>query len=168
MPRPITHSAPVPAPVDKVHAALVSEQYWKDRVDEIGGPDAKLVSATALNGTISVVMSQSIPEEELPAAVTAFKKGPLVIERTESWGPLGGNRAQGKFGATVEGAPAVISGTTLLEGDETSATMSLSGTTEVKVPIFGGKIEAMISEQVLSLIDAEHDFTGNWIAENLA
>lgn len=41
--------------------------------------------------------------------------------------------------------------------------MSLAGTTEVKVPIFGGKIEAMISEQVLSLIDNEHDFTGEWI-----
>lgn len=168
MPRPIAHSAPVAAPVDKVHAALVSEQYWKDRIDEIGGPDAQLVSVTALNGTISVVMSQSIPEEELPAAVTAFKKGALVIERTESWGPLGGNRAEGKFGATVEGAPAVISGTTLLEGNDTSSTMSLSGTTEVKVPIFGGKIEAMISEQVLALIDAEHDFTGNWIEKNLA
>ena len=112
-------------------------------------------------------MSQSVPEEELPAAVTAFKKGPLVIERTESWGPLGGNRAEGKFGATVEGAPAVIFGTTLLVGNEASATMSLSGTTEVKVPIFGGKIEAMISEQVLELIDSEHDFTGNWIAKNL-
>ena len=52
-------------------------------------------------------------------------------------------------------------------GNEASATMSLSGTTEVKVPIFGGKIEAMISEQVLELIDSEHDFTGNWIAKNL-
>ena len=167
MPRPIAHSAPVPAPVHKVHAALVSEQYWIDCIVEIGGPDAKLLSVTALNGTISIVMSQSVPEEELPAAVTAFKKGPLVIERTESWGPLGGNRAEGKFGATVEGAPAVIFGTTLLVGNEASATMSLSGTTEVKVPIFGGKIEAMISEQVLELIDSEHDFTGNWIAKNL-
>lgn len=167
MPRPIAHSASVPASVDKVHAALVSEQYWKDRTAEIGGPGAELVSVTAVNGTISVVMSQSIPEEELPAAVTAFKKGPLVIERTESWGPFGGNRAEGKFGATVEGAPANISGTTLLEGDEQASTMSLSGTTEVKIPIFGGKIEAMISEQVLALIDNEHEFTGEWIAKNL-
>lgn len=167
MPRPITHSASVPAPVDKVHAALVSEQYWKDRIDQIGGPGAELVGVTAQNGTISVVMTQSIPEEELPAAVTAFKKGALVIERTESWGPLGGGRAEGKFGATVEGAPAAISGTTLLEGSDTSSTMSLSGTTEVKIPIFGGKIEAMISEQVLALIDNEHDFTGEWIAKNL-
>ncbi|MEO7079531.1 DUF2505 domain-containing protein [Rhodococcus sp. BP22] len=168
MPRPIAHSASVPAPVDKVHAALVSEQYWKDRIEEIGGPSARLVSVHAINGTISVVMSQSIPEEELPAAVTAFKKGPLVIERTESWGPIGGNRAEGKFGATVEGAPAAVSGTTLLEGNAEASTMSLSGTTEVKVPIFGGKIEAMISEQVLSLIDDEHGFTAEWIAKNLS
>ncbi|MFC8179806.1 DUF2505 domain-containing protein [Rhodococcus sp. NPDC057297] len=167
MPRPIAHSAPVPAPVDKVHAALVSEQYWKDRIEQIGGPGAQLVSVTAINGTISVVITQTVPEEELPAAVTAFKKGPLIIERTESWGPLGGGRAEGKFGATVDGAPATISGTTLLEGDDTSSTMSLSGTTEVKIPLFGSKIEAMISEQVLGLIDNEHDFTGNWIAENL-
>ncbi|OZD62311.1 hypothetical protein CH263_16125 [Rhodococcus sp. 06-1059B-a] len=167
MPRPIAHSAPVPAPVDKVHAALVSEKYWEDRIEQIGGPGAQLVSVTAINGTISVVITQSVPEEELPAAVTAFKKGPLIIERTESWGPLGGGRAEGKFGATVDGAPATISGTTLLEGDDTSSTMSLSGTTEVKIPLFGSKIEAMISEQVLGLIDNEHDFTGNWIADNL-
>lgn len=167
MPRPFAHSASVPASIDLVHAALVSEKYWKDRIDEIGGPSAELLSVTALNGTISVVMSQAVPEDELPAAVTAFKKGPLIIERTETWGPLGGNRAEGKFGATVEGAPAAISGTTLLEGNAETSTMSMSGTTEVKVPIFGGKIEEMISQQILSLIDDEHGFTGNWIQKNL-
>jgi hypothetical protein len=143
----------VPASADKVHAALTSEQYWKDRIEQIGGPGASLKSVTVGDGTIDVVMTQSVPEEELPSAVTAFKKGDLIIERTESWGQFDGTHAAGTFGATVEGAPARITGTT-----------ALAGTTEVKVPIFGGKIEAMISEQVLALIDNEQDFTGNWIA----
>ena len=60
-------------------------------------------------------MTQAVPEEELPAAVTAFKKGDLIIERTESWGPFDGTHAAGTFGATVEGAPARITGTTTLE-----------------------------------------------------
>lgn len=157
----------MPAPVDKVHAALVSEKYWTDRIAEIGGPGATLKNVEVGDGTISVVMTQSIPEDELPAAVTAFKKGDLIIERTESWGALSGQHASGTFGATVDGAPARIAGTTALDGNGDTSTMSLAGTTEVKIPIFGGKIESMISEQVLALIDNEHDFTGEWIAKNL-
>ena len=81
MPRPIEHSSTVPASADKVHAALTSEQYWKDRIEQIGGPGASLKSVTVGDGTIDVVMTQSVPEEELPSAVTAFKKG--VKEGTE-------------------------------------------------------------------------------------
>ena len=164
MPRPIEHSSTVPASADKVHAALTSEQYWKDRIEQIGGPGASLKSVTVGDGTIDVVMTQSVPEEELPSAVTAFKKGDLIIERTESWGQFDGTHAAGTFGATVEGAPARITGTTTHDGKGETTTVALAGTTEVKVPIFGGKIVAMISEQVLALIDNEQDFTGNWIA----
>ncbi|MGV8873582.1 MAG: DUF2505 domain-containing protein [Rhodococcus sp. (in: high G+C Gram-positive bacteria)] len=165
MPRPIEHSSTVPASADKVHAALTSEQYWKDRIEQIGGPGASLKSVEVGEGTIRVVMTQSVPEDELPAAVTAFKKGDLIIERTESWGPLNDSRAEGTFGALVEGTPARIEGTTSLHGIGEKTTVSLSGITEVKIPIFGGKIESMISEQVLELIDNEQDFTGNWITE---
>lgn len=154
----------MPATADKVHAALTSEQYWRDRIAQIGGPGASLKSVTVGDGTIDVVMTQSVPEAELPSAVTAFKKGDLIIERTESWGPFDGAHADGTFGATVEGAPARITGVTTLDAQGDATTIALTGTTEVKVPIFGGKIESMISEQVLTLIDNEQDYTGNWIA----
>lgn len=153
----------MPASAEKVHAALTSEKYWRDRVEQIGGDGATLERVEVGEGTISVVLHQVIPEEELPSAVTAFKKGNLIIERTESWGPLHGDHADGTFGATVDGTPARIAGTTSLKGTGESTTVALSGTTEVKVPIFGGKIEQMITEQVLALIDVEQDFTGDWI-----
>ncbi|AQA21487.1 hypothetical protein BTZ20_1141 [Rhodococcus sp. MTM3W5.2] len=36
----------------------------------------------------------------------------------------------------------------------------------MKLPLIGGKIEAVIAEQVVELLDAEHGFTEGWIAAN--
>jgi hypothetical protein len=36
----------------------------------------------------------------------------------------------------------------------------------VKVPLFGGPIEATVGEQILKLLDAETKFTLDWMTRN--
>lgn len=165
MARHIEHSAQYPRPVATLHAALTDEGYWQARLKEVGGPGATFESLTVGDGTIDVVLKQSVPAEHLPSVVTSIRPGDLIIRRTESWGPLQGDRAQGTFSAEVEGAPGRLRGTMTLSADGTGSELVMDGDVEVKIPLIGGKIESVIAGQVLELLDAEEDFTGQWVAQ---
>ncbi|MFC7449381.1 DUF2505 domain-containing protein [Rhodococcus daqingensis] len=164
MARRIPHSASYPQPVDQVHRAVTSERYWRDRLDAVGGGGAELRHVATGEGTIDVEMAQSIPAEHLPAVVSKIRPGDLIITRTETWGALAGDSATGTFSARVEGLPGEVTGTLTLAPQNTGAAITLDGRVEVKLPLIGGKIEAVIAEQVVELLDAEHDFTEGWIA----
>ncbi len=146
-----------------MHACLIVEQYWRDRLEQVGGPGATLDQATTGPGTISVAMSQTIPAEHLPGIVTKIRPGDLVIRRIETWSMLEGDRAAGTFTAEIEGAPATISGTQTLTGDGAGSNVKFEGKAEVKIPLIGGKIESAIADEVLRLIEKEQEFTERWL-----
>lgn len=164
MARRIEHSAHYPHPVATLHAALIDEGYWRARLQEVGGPGATLDKVAAGDGTVDVAMTQSVPAEHLPAMVTKIRPGDLIITRTESWGALQGDRAAGSFSAQVEGAPGQVRGTMTLTAHGDGSLLVMEGEVEVKLPLFGSKVEAVIAGQVLELVDAEEDFTGRWTA----
>lgn len=159
MATPLAYTAAYPHPVSAVRAAFSDEQYWKDRIAEVGGPNARLESITAEGEIVRIHMVQAIAAELLPPAVTAVRPGDLVIPRIETW-----NGTSASYEASVEGAPAKMSGTILLSGDDTAATTAVDGTIEVKVPLFGGKIEAAIKEHLIALLQSEEEFTNTWLS----
>ncbi|WP_433627944.1 DUF2505 domain-containing protein [Nocardia sp. CA-120079] len=160
MATPLAYTARYSHPVAAVRAAFADEQYWKDRIAEVGGDNARLDSVTVNGDQVKVEMVQVIGAELLPAAITAVRPGDLVIPRTESWT---GDSAT--FTARVEGAPAEVNGTIELTADGSGAVAETKGTIEVKIPLFGGKIEAAIAERLTELLANEEEFTNNWLAQ---
>ncbi|ONM47545.1 DUF2505 domain-containing protein [Nocardia donostiensis] len=161
MATPLAYTARYSHPAAAVRAAISDEQYWKDRIEAVGGPNARLESVTAHGDQARIEMVQTIAAELLPSAITAVRPGDVVIPRTETWD---GN--SGTFAARVEGAPAEVHGSIALvdEGDGSVAT--IDGTVEVKIPLFGGKIETAIAERLSELLAEETEFTNTWIAEH--
>ncbi|WP_330250673.1 DUF2505 domain-containing protein [Nocardia sp. NBC_00565] len=161
MATPLAYTARYSYPVAAVRAAFADEQYWKDRVAEVGGDKARLDSVTVDGDQVKVELEQAIAAELLPPAITAVRPGDLIIPRTESWT---GDSAT--FTARVEGAPALVSGTITLSADGSGSVAQANGTIEVKVPLFGGKIEAAIAERLTELLASEEEFTNNWLAQH--
>ncbi|WP_028477142.1 DUF2505 domain-containing protein [Nocardia sp. CNY236] len=159
MATPLAYTAHYSHPHAAVLSAFADDRYWKDRVAAVGGPDARLESITSDGDRLRVELVQAIPAEQLPAAITAVRPGDLVISRVEQW-----DANTGAFQARVEGAPAEVRGTLTLAGDATSATVTADGTIEVKVPLFGGKIEKAIAEHLTELLKREAEFTADWLA----
>jgi hypothetical protein len=155
------HTAHFTKPVATLHAALVSEQYWKDRMAEVGGPDARLVKFES-NGGTDIDMVQTVDQKYLPEFVTKIRPGNLEIHRSEKWGGLTGDTATGTFVADVQGAPAKISGTTTLHVDGTGSSLTVHGEVEVRIPLLGGRVEEMIAEQLQRLMGKEDGFTQEW------
>ncbi|MEV5836395.1 DUF2505 domain-containing protein [Nocardia sp. NPDC052112] len=161
MATPLAYTARYSYPVAAVRAAFADEQYWKDRVAEVGGDKARLDSVTVDGDRVEVEMVQVIAAELLPAAITAVRPGDLIIPRTEIWT---GDSAT--FTARVEGAPAEVRGTIELAADGSGSVARTNGTIEVKIPLFGGKIEAAIAERLTELLANEEEFTNNWLTRH--
>ncbi|WP_062983672.1 DUF2505 domain-containing protein [Nocardia anaemiae] len=161
MATPLAYTARYSHPVAAVRAAFADEQYWKDRIAEVGGENARLDSVTVNGDQVKVEMVQVIAAELLPAAITAVRPGDLIIPRTETWT---GDSAT--FTARVEGAPAEVRGTIELTADGSGSVAQTKGTIEVKIPLFGGKIEAAIAERLTELLTNEEEFTNNWLAKH--
>ncbi|MGV9615507.1 DUF2505 domain-containing protein [Nocardia xishanensis] len=161
MATPLAFTARYSHSVAAVRAAFGNEQYWKDRIAEVGGPNARLESVTVQGDQVQVEMVQAIAADLLPPAITAVRPGDLIIPRTENWT---GDTAT--FDVRVEGAPATVRGTVTLTGDDSSAATTLEGTIEVKVPLFGGKIESAIKERLTELLQSEEEFTNTWLNQH--
>ncbi|MGX1771164.1 DUF2505 domain-containing protein [Nocardia brasiliensis] len=161
MATPLAYTARYSHPAAAVRAAFANDQYWKDRVAEVGGPNARLDSVTVDGDQIRIHLVQAIAAELLPAAITAVRPGDLIIPRVETW--TGDNAT---FQATVEGAPAEVRGTITLTDDGAGSTTAANGTIEVKIPLFGGKIENAIAEHLTEVLKNEEEFTNTWLASH--
>jgi len=161
MATPLAFTASYAHSTAAVRAAFEDEQYWKDRIAEVGGPGARLDSFSYADGVLRVEMVHTIPAEELPSAITAVRPGDLLIPRTETYT---GSEESGVFSAHVEGAPAEVRGTVTLTGDDTHSRGVVEGTVEVTIPLFGKKIEKAVAERLLELLTNEAEFTNTWIA----
>ncbi|MFC4126052.1 DUF2505 domain-containing protein [Nocardia rhizosphaerae] len=158
MATPLAFTARYTHSVEAVRAAFADEQYWKARIAEVGGPGARLDAFTADGDQVRVQMAQSIPADQLPPAITAVRPGDLMIPRTETY-----TGSAGTVEAHVDGAPAKVSATVTMTDEATGSVFVVNGTIEVKIPLFGGKIEAAISEHLLALLDNEAGFTEQWL-----
>ncbi|MFE9578910.1 DUF2505 domain-containing protein [Nocardia sp. NPDC006044] len=158
MATPLAYTARYSHPAAAVRAAFANDQYWKDRVAEVGGPNARLDSVQVAGDQIRVQLVQAIAAELLPAAITAVRPGDLIIPRVETW-----NGDSATFQATVDGAPAEVRGTITLTDDGAGSTAAANGTIEVKIPLFGGKIESAIAEHLTEVLKNEEEFTNTWL-----
>ncbi|MBO0852535.1 MAG: DUF2505 domain-containing protein [Nocardia sp.] len=163
MATPLAYTARYAHPIAALRTAIADEQYWKDRIEEVGGPGARLDSFRADADQVVVAMTQAIPASELPAAITSVRPGDLIIPRTETYrlGDL-----SGVFEAHVQDAPAQATGTITYTDEGAGCQGVADGSVAVQIPLFGKKIEAVVAQKLLELLTSETEFTDTWITNH--
>ncbi|WP_418004832.1 DUF2505 domain-containing protein [Mycobacterium sp. PDNC021] len=151
--------------VAQVHQAFCSKDYWLDRLAE-GRADVSTLDSFAEDGQggTDITTTQTMRAAGLPGIVTQFHFGDLSLVREEYWGPLTDGRAAGTVRSRVPGAPATITGSGVLSPTTGGARLEFSALVEVRIPLVGGKLEAMLGQQLRYLIELEQKFTTDWIA----
>jgi hypothetical protein len=105
-----------------------------------------------------------VPATELPSAVRAFLKGDLVIERTEEWDRNGDGGWLGRVQAGIPGVPGHIRGAMRLsDAPAGGSAMELRGEVSVNIPFVGGKVEEVVSGQIVKLLTREFEHTVEWL-----
>ena len=167
MPQPIEHRAHFDAPADEVHGVLLDADHLAARLKEMGGKDAALVEHDVDGSPARIALRQGIPVEFLPSVVRRFTGEDLVLDRVERWRPRDAGGWTADVEVTVRGLPGSISGTQELTDTDTGGSeLVLRGTTRVPVPMVGGRIEAVVAEQVGVLLGHETRFTQRWLADH--
>lgn len=163
MPTPLTVTQEFPAAPAAVFALFANREFIEGRLAASGALTPEVVSLDAAEGTLQLVTRQSIPASALPSMVASMIGGDPATERTEAWSADGdGYRAD--FSVTVQGAPASMKGTMTLAAAAGGSTLSVDGAATVPIPMFGGKIEEVIVEQIAALLAAEGDYTRDKLA----
>jgi len=92
-----------------------------------------------------------------------YQRPAIVAQHRD--GPWAQDRALYLLHFETEGrAPATLKGTMNLVGAGDGSTLTIEGTAAVPIPLFGGKIEGVIVEQVTSLLKSEEAFTRTKLA----
>ena len=153
-----------PAGVAQVYRALSDERYWQARLADSGADEAALERLVVSDDGIDVVTTQVLASHQLPALVSQFHRGDLVIRREENWTPLDGTRATADIVGSIAAAPVSLTGSAELSPEKDQARMVFRATVEVRVPLVGRKLETFIGNQLVDLLTAEQRFTTAWIA----
>jgi hypothetical protein len=163
MARRIEHRATTRWTADQVHAALVDPTYLRDRLSTLGGTNASLLEHQVDGEKVSLRLRHGVPATELPSAVRAFLKGDLVIERTEEWDRNGDGGWLGRVQAGIPGVPGHIRGAMRLSDNGDGSTMEMRGEVAVNIPFVGGKVEEVVSGQIVKLLTREFEHTQQWL-----
>lgn len=159
MPTTFTATQRYPAPATEVYALFSDRDFLEARLAANGGLDPEVVSLDVDEQSVIIVTRQGIPASALPSVVGSFISGDPSTQRTESWRPAAdGYTADLKV--TIHGAPASLKGTMTLTDDPTGGSILIvRADAHVPIPMFGGKIEKVIVEQVGELLAREETFT---------
>ncbi|MGW4484028.1 DUF2505 domain-containing protein [Amycolatopsis sp. NPDC004368] len=166
----IEHRAEFSAGLAAVLAAVSGEDALRARLAELGGDSAALLSHevngdTALYDTVRYELRHGIAAQRLPQAVRALHKGDIVVQRKQVW-QRSGDGYTGKVDVSVSGVPGEIGAQTFLTPRGARVEFRTSGEVTVRIPLFGGKIEEFVAQQVTNLLAREADFTTSWLAEH--
>jgi Protein of unknown function (DUF2505) len=147
-----------PAPPERIREVLTDRQYLQAKLAAVGGPRAELMSWQRDERGVTFVLHQEVPQDAIPSFLRSLLPEELMIRRTETWGDSGGS-----VHAEVDGAPGTITGVMRFEPDETGCILSFQLTAEVPLPLIGGKVEKIITDNVGTLMDTEYHFTLDWL-----
>lgn len=168
MARQIDYRSTSQYPADEVYATMVDPEYLHARLEQMGGPGAALLEHTADLEGARYRLRHGLDKAALPPLVQSFVPGEIVIERTEAVRRRGAGDYEGDVDVRILGTPASAVGKLRLRdtGDGAAGSdFAVRAEVTVRVPLLGGRIEAVIAEQVKELLAAETQFTLEWLAK---
>jgi len=158
------------APADKIYADFISREYWQALMQRYGQvtPHSEVTSFASTSDGTDIVFTHLVPRSHLPPVARNLVPVDLVITRSQHFDPFEHrhNRATGEFRATVTAGPGHFSGRYLLSETDDGSQLRLSSVCKVRVPLIGGKLEALILDGMADLFTAEEEFAADWIAEH--
>jgi hypothetical protein len=167
MARRIEHRTRSASDAKTVYAAVVDADYLNARLAALGGRNAALHDYQQSGGAVSYRLRHGVASQDLPAAIRPLLGGDLKIDRVEKWRTESDGTYSGTVRVTIPGMPGDLTGKMgLTDIDAGGSTVLITGSVSIPIPIFGGKVEEAVADQLGKLLDAEQKFTESWLRDH--
>ncbi len=166
MSRQFDYRATPPQPAAAMFAAMGDADCLRARLAALGGPNAALLEHKADADGARFRVQHSLDPSDIPQAVRGFLPSDFVIHRLEVWRRANEGLYTGTADVDVPGTPASATGQMGLRDSANGSELRISTDVSVNVPLFGGRIEGSVGEQILKLLDLETEFTIDWMKRN--
>jgi len=152
-------------PADEVFVALTDFETVKSKYEAMGQSDVRLVRRDqGDDGSVTMVTTRVVPLD-LPGFAKKVLSPKQHVTQTDVWsGADSKGRRSGTFAVEAKGAPVRLHGTlVLVRRGAKGCTNTTEVTVECRVPLIGGKIADLVSNDTRRAL--EHEQT--WMIEHL-
>jgi uncharacterized protein DUF2505 len=160
-----SHELTYDAAPDDVREMLASRAF-REKVCAAQRSSHSRVSVDGTPPGMTVVVDQTQPARGIPAFATKFVGDEIRIVQREQWNdPMGGSLT-----LEIPGKPGTFTGTVALAaagtgtGTGTGTVETVSGDVAVRLPLVGGRLEAMIGDLFRAALSAEQRVGRAWLA----
>jgi uncharacterized protein YndB with AHSA1/START domain len=152
------HEITYDAPAAEVYAMLTDPAFRQRSCDAMGVLSADITIEPHGPGA-TVVIDQVQPTEGVPGFAKKIAGESTRAIQTEEW--VDGLRAT--MTVQTPGKPTEISGRLTLTETGTTTVESFEGESKAKVPLIGGKLEALVADLFKAGMDKEHAAGVAWL-----
>ncbi|MTE16496.1 DUF2505 domain-containing protein [Nocardia aurantiaca] len=163
MSRKFSFTVQYSVPVEDLHRALTTDEMWQSRFEEAATATLELTHPDG-PGTIRIQMTEKPPADQVPGIVRKALKSELMLERTDTWGPLEDGVAKGGFTGRSGGITTEMAGTFELRPTAEGSVIEVTGRVDVKVPLVGGAIEPLVENLLQKVLNSERKSVESWFA----
>jgi hypothetical protein len=146
------------APADVL--AMLADPKFREKVCVAMHATRRDVSIDGAAETMTVVVDQTQPAKGIPSFAKKFVGDEIQIVQREQW--------KGGLGATLEveipGKPGALDGSISLFPNGSGTIEDVAGDISVKIPMLGGKLEALIGDLLTAALRTEERVGKAWLA----
>lgn len=140
--------------------AMLSDPAFRERVCEAQDVVSHDVTLELSGAGFTVVVDMVQRTEGLPSIAKKFAGDTTRAVLEEHWKDGSG----GSLSITAPGKPTTSTGTVRLSAAGAGTTQVVDLDVKVKVPLIGGKLEALVAQQIQEGYDIEHQVGVAWLA----
>ena len=146
------------APADVL--AMLADPAFREKVCVAMRATRRDVSIDGAPESMKVVVDQTQPAKGIPSFAKKFVGDEIQIVQHEQW--------KGGSGATlrveIPGKPGALDGSIALSQNGSGTVEAVEGDIKVKIPMIGGKLEALIGDLLASALRTEERVGKAWLA----
>ncbi|MGI8434680.1 MAG: DUF2505 domain-containing protein [Nocardioidaceae bacterium] len=124
------------------------------------------VSIVEADGGATVVVERTIPAD-VPDVAKRFVGDTVTVRQTEKWAPApdATGRRRADLLLEVVGQPARMTGSVVIDPDDSGSRQLVEGDLRVSIPFLGKRLEPEITKVVLAAVRAEQRTGEAWLAD---
>lgn len=142
--------------VDTLFDLVTSEDGLKRKYESCGARNVSITRCDEQGDTRTIEWSREMPADP-PGFAKKFMAEWNKLTETLTW-TRKGDKVEGKYNGSVSGVPGALQGDFTIEPDGGGCREVISMAAEIKVPLVGKKIAAVVEEDVDKNLDKEDAF----------